>query len=255
MSGDLYLFDFGGGEDAEQWRAKRAAALKRIYDRYLERLITEVGLEQPTAARVMVSLFRHSRRKDGEECGCSCHPSLSETHDGGFDCSCTWDDERREQNKLKWDELFSGPEAEERRRASEDEENKIKSWIAQQPGVEAERTTFACPEQWEGSVDGHSFYFRERRGTWRIEIDLAPSGHFANRVVEAKDGEWVTEPVELEDGEVIAEGIEGELGATAIHHIDFIVRKIRDHLWGLTCDHFGALFFCPKCGQRMLDPT
>ncbi|AKS31677.1 hypothetical protein AFA91_07070 [Mycolicibacterium goodii] len=28
------------------------------------------------------------------------------------------------------------------------------------------------PEQWEGEVDGHSFYFRERGGDWVIELDL-----------------------------------------------------------------------------------
>ncbi len=28
------------------------------------------------------------------------------------------------------------------------------------------------PEQWEGQVDGHNFYFRERGGDWDIELDL-----------------------------------------------------------------------------------
>ncbi len=69
-----------------------------------------------------------------------------------------------------------------------------------QVAVEAERTTSFAPEQREGTVDGHSFYFRERHGTWRIELDL-------------------------------------------------------DHLWAQSCDHAGALLYCPKCGARMAQPS
>lgn len=44
-----------------------------------------------------------------------------------------------------------------------------------------------------GLVDGHAFYFRERHGFWQIELDLQPSGHFANRLVEVgDDGDRVT---------------------------------------------------------------
>ena len=128
----------------------------------------------------------------------------------------------------------------------------IAGWVAGQPGIEAVRSTCAAPEQWEGSVDGHSFYFRERHGEWRIELDLAPNGHFANRVVESDDtGGLVTEPVEMEEGSVIAEGIDTQLGASPIDHLTFIVRTIRAHLFAQQCAHPGALFFCPACGTPM----
>ena len=41
----------------------------------------------------------------------------------------------------------------------------------------------------------------------------------------------------------------------ALGHIDFIVRKVRDHLFAMSCDHAGALFYCPTCGTRMAGPN
>jgi hypothetical protein len=101
-----------------------------------------------------------------------------------------------------------------------------------------------------GTVDGHSFYFRERHGTWRIELDLEPSGQFAERVVDVRDGEFVTEPEPILEGTVIAKGVDSQLGTTPVDHLAFIVTTVRDHLWARECDHAGALLFCPKCGQR-----
>jgi len=256
--GDLFLTDFSGGDDAERWRAERKAEQERLYERYLQHLVDAIGIDRALAGRIMEALFLHTSRRHGDECHCSCHPRLSETHDGGFDCSCTWDEQKRTERiaeqRRSWESWWDSPECKAISRQAEQERQEVESWVAGQPGVEAEQTTSMCPEQWEGTVDGHSFYFRERHGTWRIEIDLEPSGHFANRVVEFKEDEVITEPVPIKEGEVIAEGVDGELGKTAVDHIDFIVRKIRDHVWGLTCDHFGSLFFCPKCGQRMPAP-
>lgn len=90
---------------------------------------------------------------------------------------------------------------------------------------------------------------------WRLELDLEPSGRFADRLVEVReDGEMVTEPVPVIEGEVIAEGVDSQIGDGPVEHIAFIVRTIRDHLWAGGCDHEGALFFCPKCGRRMSGP-
>ncbi len=70
-----------------------------------------------------------------------------------------------------------------------------------------------APEQWKGTVDGHSFYFRERHDQWRIELDLRPSGRFANAYRGTDTvGEMLLEPVELDDGDVIAEGTTGADG-------------------------------------------
>jgi hypothetical protein len=100
-------------------------------------------------------------------------------------------------------------------------------------------------------VDGRSFYFRERRGLWRIELDMVPSGRFAQRLAKVgEDGTFVTEPVPIMEGEVIAQGAESDLGAAPVDHIAFVVRTIRDHLRGVGCEHRGAGLFCPVCGQR-----
>ena len=118
--------------------------------------------------------------------------------------------------------------------------------------MSAKRTSSYAPEQWEGSVDGHSFYFRERHDEWRIELDLQPSGRFATRVVGVDEHEQaITEQVEMTEGEIIAEGLAGALGSAPAEHLDFIVSTIRDYLWQRSCTHGGALLYCPRCGTRM----
>lgn len=102
--------------------------------------------------------------------------------------------------------------------------------MASQPSVEAERVSEFVVEQWKGSVDGHSFYFRERHGLWQIELDLEPTGDLADRLVGVENGEFVTEPVPMVEGEVIAEGAASQLGESWIDHISFIVRTIRPPL-------------------------
>jgi hypothetical protein len=49
--------------------------------------------------------------------------------------------------------------------------------------------------------------------------------------------EWVDAHPEVED-------------ETAIHHLEFIVRTIGEHLTGIRCAHEGAGNFCPTCGAR-----
>ena len=102
-------------------------------------------------------------------------------------------------------------------------------------------------------MDSHySFYFRERHGEWRLELNLQPSGRFAQRLVDVdEDGRPLTEPKELTEGEVIAEGVDSALGSTPVEHLDFIVRTIREHVWRRSCTHEGALLYCPRCGARM----
>lgn len=130
--------------------------------------------------------------------------------------------------------------------------------IAAHPGVEAKRTSMAAPEQWEGTIDrrsfyyGRSFYFRERHGMWRIEIDLAPDGRFVTRYVgRSDDGEMATEPVELTSGETIAEGREPSLGDSPVDHLRFIVETVRAHLARTICTNPRAERYCPACGARV----
>lgn len=251
---DLYVVDFSGGEEERARReAEREAERARLHGRYVRHLIARAGVDDPTARRVIAALFDHADR-EGRRCECGCHPRLSAEHDDGFDCRCTWDEARRAAETRRWEAFWDSPAAAELRGRHRREEEAIAAWLAGQQGVEATRTTSMAPEQWEGSVDGHSFYFRERHGFWRIELDLRESGRFAQRLARmGEDGKPVTEPVPIREGDVIAEGIDSQLGATPIDHIAFIVWTIRDHLWGGQCDHAGALFYCPKCGHRMTE--
>ncbi len=244
---DLFLIRFGDG-DGDSPHAREQA---RIRPRYVELVVRETDLDPGTAERVVAAIFDH-RSTDGRACVCGCHPHFSATHDDGFDCSCTWDDERRAEERHRWTAWQDSAEAAELRAEHDREMTAISAWIASQPGVTAEQTTSAAPEQWEGTVDGHSFYFRERGGEWRIELDLEPNGTFANRLVGFdNDGTARTEPHELSSGRVVARGIDDDLGDTPVARLDFIVRAIRDHLWAEACEHQGALFYCPLCGTRM----
>jgi hypothetical protein len=123
-----------------------------------------------------------------------------------------------------------------------------------------------APEQWRGTVEGHSFYFRERHGDWRIELDLRPSGRFYRAWIGGDlDDDANFELRETDEGDVIAEGTTGVAGygETPVERAAFIVEQIRVHLQQQRCDvHtaeredlellFGrALRWCPACGLRL----
>ena len=248
---DLYIVDFGGGEQERARReAEREAERRRLADRYARYLAASAGVGEAAARRVITALF-DLRDADGNQCRCSCHPRLSAEHGDGFDCQCTWDEDRRAAEAAAWQAWWDSPEAAELSAAHRREEDAIHAWLAGQPGVDARRTSSYAPEQWEGTVDGRTFYFRERGGSWRIELDMMPSGRYAQRLVRAaEDGEFVTEPVPIMEGEVIARGTDSDLGTAPVDHLAFVIRTIRDHLRGVGCEHHGARLFCPDCGQR-----
>ncbi len=248
-----YLVDFSSGSDKgpSPYEVEQA----RIRPRYVQLLIGKAGFDTITAELAIATLFDHPRQ-DGTRCICSCHPHFSSTHEDGFDCSCSWDDERRAESKAWFEEWRDSPAAKELRDAVEAERIAVAQWVAGDPGVTAEQTTWAALEQWEGTVDGHSFYFRERHELWSLEIDLEPTGRFANRIVGTNDeGELEREPESINEGRTIAEGSAAQLPDGAVGHIEFIVRTIRDHLFAESCDHAGALFYCPTCGTRMAEPN
>ena len=239
---DLYVFKFGGDGDGP---SPHEAEQARIRPRYVDRVAGLAGLDRATADRVIAAIFDH-RDANGRACVCGCHPHFSSTHDDGFDCSCTWDEERRAAERRRWTEWHESAAAINLQRMHAAEEDAIAQWVAGAPGVLASRTSTMCPEQWEGTVDGRSFYFRERHGDWRIELDREPNGRFVDRIAGFDDGEMITEPVELTEGHVIAEGFETELGNTPTAHLDFIVRTIRDYLWAQSCDHAGCAVLLPQ---------
>jgi hypothetical protein len=249
---DLYIIDFGGGEQERARReAEREAERRRLADRYARYLVSNAEVDEDVARKITTALF-DPRDGDGGQCPCSCHPQLSALHGDGFDCQCTWDADRRAAEAASWQAWWDSPEAAELSAAHQGEEDAIAGWLARQPGVDARRTSSFAPEQWEGSVDGRTFYFRERGGSWRIELDMAPSGRYAQRLVgDDEDGGFITEPVPIMEGEVIARGPDSDLGGAPVDHIAFVVRTIRDHVRRAGCEHRGARLFCPDCGQRM----
>jgi hypothetical protein len=231
--GDIYIIDFGGGAQERALReAEREAERRRLADRYVRYLVTGAEVDQAVAGRVITTLF-DPRDTDGNQCSCSCHPRLSAEHGDGFDCRCTWDEDRRAAETAGWRAWRDSPEAAELSAAHQLEDDAIAAWLDNEPAVDGRRTSSYAPEQWEGTVDGRTFYFRERSGFWRLELDMVPSGRYAQRLVRVgEDGEFITEPVPIMEGEVIAEGAESDLGAGPVDHIAFVVRTIRDHLRG-----------------------
>jgi len=262
---DIYVFRPGG---SQEWRARRDAERAQraeIRERWTRRVAASLTIDVESVRRVVAALLDHpaaaeetARAKPGQApaassavaCSCSCHPRFDLTHDGGFDCPCTWSAERREQARAAF--LEDAPWRGALREAADREQREVDGWLAGEPGVTARRTCFAAPEIWEGEIDGHSFFFRERHGAWRIEIDLAPNGRFAERLTGvASDGELETQAVELTSGDEIASGLDDDLGSTAVKHLAFIAGTVRAHLRAESCRHEGARAYCPDCGRRM----
>ncbi|HVB04969.1 MAG TPA: hypothetical protein VNF07_01810 [Acidimicrobiales bacterium] len=249
--GDLFLIRFGGEGDGPSPRERE---LERLRARYARHLVDALAMDETMAALVIATLFA-PRGRDGKPCFCGCHPGLSAQHDDGFECPCTWDQARREAVRGHLFADLQTPEQQEWRKRLRDEEAAAEAWIARQEGVSAELVSRFAPEQWRGTIDGHTFYFRERHGDWSIELDLQPTGSFAERIVGTDEsGEFITEDVPVTAGEVIAEGVDSDLGTGLIAHLSFILRTVRDHIFLKECDHAGALFFCPMCGKRMDGP-
>jgi hypothetical protein len=232
-----------------------------LFNRWLEHLDREGYLD---AELILRELFVHLD-SEGRPCSCSCHPSLGSLrlHDPAA-CPCIETAEQRAARTREllaaWDAKRATWEASAQGRAEATRQSKeradLEAWVAADPGVEIAEWGGAFPEQWWGKVDGHSFFFREKRGHWRIELDLRPTGCFYKSVVTSHDPDVPadfsrTEQVEIEEGNVIAEGWETDLGVTPLHHGRFIVNTIRTHLRSEGCPHPGARKYCPECGQSM----
>lgn len=213
-----------------------------------------------------------SERDGDEPCHCGCHPRLpdSDFHDHGFSCPCRLTAEERRRQADEWqaglDEYHNSAEAAAERAERQTEENELASWLAGQPDVVVSSYGGCFPEQWRGSVAGHSFYFREKRDHWRIELDLQPSGRFCQAWKGGDlDDEDSFQPQEIAEGEVIAEGVAGVegYGSSPVERADVIVRTVRDHLTRTACRlHLAGVAelelrlgrrpdWCPACGTRL----
>lgn len=255
-------------------RSERARAQARArYGSYLAVVLGERGVADPAgmAAAVLAALTEWPDIETGQLCRCSCHPQLpsSDLHDFGFACNCirTRDQRRDSVRELlnSIDEYWQSPEGLEARAADQE----LQAWLAQQQDVVVDSYGGWAPEQWRGTVDGHTFYFRERGGDWDLEIDVRPLGQ-SMRVVGGQNDDGTTRyrHLELERGDIIASGnsYTDGYGATPVERAQFIVTTIRDHLTRAECTHYVdrldavsgvigcAAKWCPRCGARLESP-
>ena len=274
---ELYLTDFSdapGAAERREARERARAEARRRYQNHLATAFDMHGAHEPaTLAEVALdALTRWRHVESGEPCGCSCHPRLPESdfHDYGFACTCTRTrvDRRRALDQWRADiEAFErSPEGQRVAAEKHADEVELRAWLAGQPGVTVHSWGGWAPEQWRGEVDGHRFYFRERHDQWRVELDLRPSGCFANVVVDVgSDGTIHSEQREIDEGDVIAQGtvdVEG-YGTSLVERARFIVDTIRVHLRRQECTMHaedwstieallgGEVRWCPACGTRL----
>jgi hypothetical protein len=276
---ELHVIKFPRNPEGEAERDRQQAESLRRYRGQVAMTLIELGLNPGEVAAwsesILDRLFIVLHREGGEPCRCSCHPRLpdSDLHDG-FSCSCRLTaeerhrhaDERRAHLEVIWD----SPEAAARRARRQTEENELASWLAGQPDVVIGSYGGWAPEQWRGSVAGHSFYFRERHDYWRIELDLEPSGRSVQTWRGGDlDDEGSYQPQEIEEGEVIAEGVVDVTGygTSPVERAAFIVETIRNHLTQTACTlHLIGLVdlerrlgrrpdWCPACGVRLRHPA
>ncbi|WP_396911359.1 hypothetical protein [Mycolicibacterium sp.] len=273
---ELHAADFSGSHVAEyRERLDRARSeARRRFREHLEAVFGQRGVTAPEVlADVALDALTVWRSVDsGEVCRCSCHPRLPESdlHDYGFDCVCTRTPAERRRAFDKWrndiEAFWRSPAGLRIKVAEQAAETELQAWLADRPGVIVGSHGGLAPEQWNGEVDGHRFYFRERHGEWRIELDLRPSGRFVRVVAGAdNDGSLQYGQRELEHGDVIAEGTAAAdgYGTTPVERAQFIVETIRTHLTRQACTHHrGALpsieaglgvevRWCPACGTRL----
>jgi hypothetical protein len=124
------------------------------------------------------------------------------------------------------------------------------------------------PEQWESSVAGHGFYFRDRWGDWCLELDKHPAAQSRRGGAGVDDtGAAAAEDIEHAGGEVIAQGnvFAAGYGDTLTQRAQFITGTIRVHLARRTCSHHGVemaalhavlgeqVLWCPSCGAHLAE--
>lgn len=258
-----------------EYRAERARAQADARLIYRDRLAPILdSLRDTDALRaadvVLDALFVPTTPHSAKPCSCSCHPHLPDgtLHDHGRSCPCRLSPEERRAQWESWDAerdaFWESPEGLAITAQREADGAELAVWIDDDVGVVIDRHGGMCPEQWEGTVDGHSFYFRERHDDWRIELDLRPTG----RQMKAWTGNDVDgDNFELHDvtaGDIIAEGTIGAsgYGSTPAQRAQFIVTTIRSHLARETClvhadraglgDAIGIRArWCPVCGAAL----
>jgi hypothetical protein len=274
---ELYVIDCSESPGAAEYRKRIERARREAWARYRDHLtavfdrrgVERAGELAGTALDVL-TVWRYT--DSGERCRCSCHLQLPETdlHGYGFDCVCQRAPEDRRRAFTEWrngiEEFWRSPEGQQIKADELAEEAELQAWLAFQEGVVVRSHGGLVPEEWSGQMDGRRFYFRERHGEWRIELDLRPNGRFASvfRGTDA-NGDARYEQRELDEGDVIAYGTTAEesYGTTPLERAQFIADTIRIHLARQACTHHRndlptiqavlgtQLRWCPTCGTRL----
>jgi len=273
----LYVIDPSGWPGAAEWRAeserKRAEAY-RIHRARLTEVIKTAGVADAAmlCEIVYAALFVYPDVESGEPCRCSCHPRLpdGDLHDHGRSCSCTRTKEERAAWWADWqrgmDAFWASPEGQAATEARRRENEELREWLVGDPGVVITEYGGWAPEQWRGTVDGRSFYFRERRDQWRIELDMRPTGRLLRLFTGGDlDDQTAFEQEASLEGDVIAEGTtaaEG-YGRTPRQRVEFLTDTIRTCVAQRDCqvhvqelEELELLFgrpvgWCPSCGLRL----
>jgi hypothetical protein len=270
--------DLPGSDERRAQRERDGQESRRRYVEYLAAVLVGMdGSTTPTkqAEAILDALTLWRRIASEDECHCSCHPHLptSDFHDYGFDCPCRHTTEERRRWWDAWmaenDEFWASDEGRRITAEREAKEAELAAWLGANPAVSVRSHGGIAPEQWTGTVDGHSFYFRERHDDWRIELDLRPSGRFSRVWLGGNlEDDDNLELRELDEGDVIADGtISAEgYGSSPMERIRFIVDVIRTHLIQKSClvhtsmagdlqTLFGVeVAWCPACGVRLPGP-
>ncbi len=259
-----------GREQRERVRAE----VRGRYREYLAGVFADRGVADAAelAGAAIDALFDWRSVATGDRCECGCHPRLSDgdLHDAGFGCGCTKtaDEHRREWKQWQADSVafWDSPEGQRIQQQRDAQEAELQEWLAAQPGVVVSRHGGVYPEQWEGSVDGHGFYFRERWGDWYLELDKRPAAQSRCGGAGVDDtGSAAAEDIEHAGGEVIAQGsvFAAGYGDTLTQRARFILGTIRVHLARRTCSHHGVemaalhavlgeqVRWCPSCGAHL----
>ena len=277
---ELFMIRFEGNEEERSGHERQRAESRRRYVEAISMALVEMGLspvEAPSLAdEVFDRLFMVRSPDDdgapGDPCSCSCHPRVPDLdlHDYGFGCPCQ---ESPEERQRRWEEcqaesdaFWDSAEGQALVAQNQAQEDRLLVWLASNPHVSVRSYGGTVPEQWWGSVDGHTFFFRERHDDWRIELDLRPSGHFYKAWTGGDLGDDASyQTKEWEEGDVIARGTidDDGYGSEPVERIQFIVRMIRDHLRRRSCAlHPSGLHdlearlglsvnWCPACGTRL----
>ncbi|HNK15511.1 MAG TPA: hypothetical protein PKL10_02520 [Nitrospira sp.] len=267
--------------DAARWQEQHERARAEVRGRYLEHLaavFTEHGISDPDQlARVAIgALFDWRDADTGDPCMCGCHPRLGshDVHDSGFDCPCAKTADQRRRDRSQWwagiAEFWESPEGRLLQEREAAQEVDLQVWLETQPDVVVSSHGGLCPEQWEGVVDGHRFYFRERTGDWHLELERCTGGSSGWAVPGVVvEGRGEMEKIAHRCWDIIAEGATGADGDgdNPVQRAQFIVDTIRTHLARQTCTHggpdtgaFGDVLgdqprWCPSCGARLNGAT